>query len=424
MKTSLKWVSSFAKMLIPWKWAGGIDRYRILHEEFLKSLNLVIGYDQLLDIVCAKLREVANSQSICLYLNEPLTGRYLCRRSRGIDRLPNRALSASDNIIKWFNVNRHHLHLDESKDILPFFAERDRSILIDINAMLLIPMVVFDRLTGIVILGRKEDATSYQDREIELLTMLCSQAGLFIEHASIHQLQEHRLKKIRHSDKLASVGELAAGVAHEIRNPLTSIRSSIQYLSNTFDGSRKDLANGIVDEVDRINRIVEGLLSFSKTSEPVLRIVDIESVLCQVITLLDSKMKQNNIELEWTPPETPLSVLADPNQLKQAFLNILMNAVEAMSAGGNLRVVAGPSNSFPGSVEVIVRDNGIGITPPDLTRVFDPFFTTKESGTGLGLSITYGIIHKHNGDIEIESSGGKEPGTTVMVRLPINVGNP
>lgn len=396
-------------------------------EEFLRSIGLIVGLDQLLENFSAKLREILDASNLYVVLFEPITNRYVGRKAKGThpEWLAEFNFSRSDNLIKWLNVNKCALDVVRETEVLNFLSVQEQELLRKTDTVLVIPFIVVNRLTGALFMGRKTNGAVYTSSEIGTLSMLTSQSALAMEHALIYQFQEDKLKKIFHADRLATVGELAAGAAHEIRNPLTSIRSTVQYLQKDLPEERKPLVDGIIEEVDRIDQIIKGLLSFSKSSELHMSVINIEEVLNQTLLLLESELRNHNIDVQKRFDLRNPQITGDASQLKQAFLNILLNSIQAMPEGGKI-VIAMTDNlaqkhvaQKEGIVCVTIRDTGPGIPEKDLLKVFDPFYTTKGTGTGLGLSISYGIVSKHGGEIEIESNTeGPNRGTMVLVRLP------
>ena len=190
-----------------------------------------------------------------------------------------------------------------------------------------------------------------------------------------------------------------------------------------------ELVGELIEEVDRINEIIEGLLSFSKPSKPMTEQMNVKHLLEQTLNLVATTAKKKNIDIPFSF-NSPVYVLkADPSQLKQVFLNIIMNAIQAMEDGGtfsisvDLKQREGLTSQPQHSFHIVFTDTGDGIPKEHIDHIFDPFFTTKKDGTGLGLSISYGIIRQHGGDIEIESRTRKEypknHGTSVSILLPI-----
>lgn len=217
------------------------------------------------------------------------------------------------------------------------------------------------------------------------------------------------------ADRLAAMGELTAGVAHEVRNPLGVIRASVQLLEDAqCDATRiHEAAEVIKQEIDRLDKVIKALLDFGRPSKPTFVAADVEAVLDDVVLFTTRFAKQADVRIEERFSGSLPGVNADPDQLKQVFLNLVTNAVQAMEETGGLIEITTHANG--GFVEVVVSDTGPGIPPDNLGRVFDPFFSTRSDGTGLGLTMVHRIIDDHDGHIEVES--GPE-GTTFRVSLP------
>ena len=224
------------------------------------------------------------------------------------------------------------------------------------------------------------------------------------------------------SEKLASLGELVAGIAHEINNPLTGILVFTSLLSNDakLHPALKNDLETIVRETERCATIVRGLLEFSRESIPQKNWSSLNGIMDAALMLVRHQSMFQDIEIVKDYDESLPDVLADHNQVEQVFVNILLNAGQAMHYGGKLTITSGVTTDG-GSVFVTIADTGSGIPEEILSRIFDPFFTTKENkGTGLGLSISYGIINNHGGTIEVQSTIGW--GTTFTISLPVSSG--
>lgn len=217
------------------------------------------------------------------------------------------------------------------------------------------------------------------------------------------------------ADRLAAMGELTAGVAHEVRNPLGVIRASVQLLEDAqCDPARiREAGDVIKQEIDRLDKVIKALLDFGRPSTPTLVRIDLNEVLQDVILFTTRFAKQSNVRIESDLAAGVSPVLGDPDQLKQVFLNLVTNAVQAMEQGGGSITIRTKTDGD--YVETVVEDSGPGIAPEDLSKVFDPFFTKRAEGTGLGLTIVHRIIDEHDGHIGVESSPG---GTTFTVSLP------
>jgi two-component system sensor histidine kinase HydH len=225
--------------------------------------------------------------------------------------------------------------------------------------------------------------------------------------------------RVRRSERLASLGRLAAGVAHEIRNPLSSIRGFAQYFVKRFHGQPEEegYASVMVKEVDRLNRVITELLDFAGPKEPRREPQSLADIADHALKLLAPDLTARNVAVfrEYEPDLPAVSV--DRDQISQVFLNLLLNAIESMDGGGEIRLALrryGP----PPAVLAAIADTGAGIPADDLEKVFEPFFSRKRKGSGLGLAIVHQIIESHRGEIRVESRQGK--GTTFRIKLPVD----
>jgi two-component system sensor histidine kinase PilS (NtrC family) len=226
-------------------------------------------------------------------------------------------------------------------------------------------------------------------------------------------------EQIRRQERLATVGSLAAGIAHEIRNPLASLSGSIQMLQGELElqGDHKHLMDIVLRETDRLNNIVTEFLDYARPRSNRLEQISLASLLEETITLFrNSREFREDIVIICNIPSA-IIIAGDPQRLRQVFWNLLINAAQAMQNGGTITISAA-SGAGRDADEVTIRifDSGMGIASEHLEHIFDPFFTTKPAGTGLGLAIAYRIIEDHNGTIDVKSEEGK--GTDVVINLP------
>ncbi len=222
------------------------------------------------------------------------------------------------------------------------------------------------------------------------------------------------------TEKLSAIGRLAAGIAHEINNPLTSILINAHLIKEKLqeDSKVKEKLDMVIDETKRCAKIVSGLLEFSRQTPPEMKLISINEVLNKTLMLFESMLLANNIKKEIILDEELSPIMADEGKIKQVITNILLNAIDAMPKSGYIKIRSSLSSDKKYAV-IEIEDTGVGIPKENLDRIFDPFFTTKKSkGTGLGLSISYGIIQQHKGSIEVESEVNK--GTLVRIKLPVN----
>lgn len=236
---------------------------------------------------------------------------------------------------------------------------------------------------------------------------------------SMSEELKYREEQIIQSKKLASIGILTAGIAHELINPINNISMIAQTYAEVYEKlgeeERVELMKKVEAETERMKEIIKNLLDFSKPKEPILMPADINSVIEKSLKLTQNSLNLSNIEVRLLLGEGIPRVFIDQNQIQQVFVNLVTNAVQAMPEGGNLVISTAYENRD--FVKIRISDTGKGIPPEFLPHIFDPFFTTKEGGTGLGLSVSYAIIKKHNGTIDVQSRIGE--GTTFTIELPI-----
>jgi two-component system NtrC family sensor kinase len=241
-----------------------------------------------------------------------------------------------------------------------------------------------------------------------------SHRELQLSHQELEQAQSQLIR----TEKLASLGQLAAGVAHEINNPLGTITIYAHILLKGMDKDdpRREDVELIVNESNRAKEIVQGLLSFARETKLRPGPVNVNDLLEDVLGLVVNQSLFHNIKTRKSLFQGLPTIVADETQLKQVFLNIILNAAQAMEGNGKLSITTTPERK---QIKVKIRDTGPGIPPEVVKNIFSPFFTTKEKGTGLGLAISYGIIERHNGKIDVETALGK--GSAFIVSLPISV---
>lgn len=265
------------------------------------------------------------------------------------------------------------------------------------------------------------DEGPFLQEERNLIDAVAREVGTIIRRRETEDDQFKLREQLIRSEKMAALGQLSAGLAHEIRTPLTSIKIFIQSLEKEIDlnEDRKEDFRIIKKEIDRINENVTRFLNFARPEDPQFQRVNINALMMDTLTLLTTKIKNVGIQLEISLPKDSPPVEGDPKQLSQVFLNLILNAIEAMPKGGvltihsTMKVIPNTQDKF---LQLVIQDTGCGISEKDKPYLFDPFFTTKDAGTGLGLSIVYSILQKHNGQIEVESEMGR--GSSFIVSLP------
>ena len=284
-----------------------------------------------------------------------------------------------------------------------------------------IPLMLREHVVGIIRVFF-DQPRDFSEAELDFLAAIGEQSALAIDKARIIEAQESRYNHlVLHTEKLTALGRMAAGVAHEINNPMGGI---LVYSTMLLDQvPEKDPVHEgleiIVQETVRCKRIIQELLDFSRERPPQKKMADLNVVMEKSLSILDNEFRIRHIQMEKDlSPHLPM-VFLDVNQIQQVFMNLLINAVEALQDQGRISISTrlGPEGEF---VLVEIADNGCGIPAENLSRIFEPFFSTKEKGTGLGLSVSFGIIENHQGRIEVSSLPGS--GTRFSINLPVHPG--
>jgi two-component system, NtrC family, sensor kinase len=411
------------------RWSAGrnLSETDQIIQDFNRSIALIADTDALITSIVARINELFGTDRVILlhtYLDSDLFSLvfslgYNAEALRGVH------LTRRDRLAKWLLTNETALIVDRDQGVLTYLSGAERQMLERLDVRVCVPLLALNRLTGMMLLSSTRKGWSLSEEDLKLLLLLINQASIAYESAYLSEIQRDRMRRLYRAERLATVGQLAASVAHEIRNPLTAIRSTIQYLQHGFDDSnpKHALVKGVISEVDRIDRTLDGLLSLTRRTEFMPGKLSLVNLIGQALLLTRTQAQGQSIEILLDEPPQDVYVMADEPQLKQLVLNLVMNAIQAMPDGGRLQIDFGAeyeSLESPGGQDyavVSIADTGCGIPTENLDKIFDPFFTTKPGGTGLGLSTCYAIVQQHGGDLEISSR--ENIGTKVSVRLPL-----
>jgi two-component system NtrC family sensor kinase len=287
-----------------------------------------------------------------------------------------------------------------------------------IRMMLDVPLAIGDQLLGLIRIYLEKER-EFADSELDFIIMIAEQCAGIIERVKLLENQAaHFTHLAAHVDKMSSLGRMAAGIAHEINNPLAGI---LLYSSNmrkkvSADGPLEKGLQIIINETKRCKTIIQGLLNFARETEPNKIDTDINEIMKSALGIAENEFRLKHVHIDTQLSKSMVKTPLDKNQLLQVFLNILLNALEAVGDNSRIRVQS-HVNSKQEKIVVEIADNGCGIAPSDIQKIFDPFFSTKSNGTGLGLAVSYGIIKSHEGDIRAYSELGK--GTRFVIEVPI-----
>jgi signal transduction histidine kinase len=256
----------------------------------------------------------------------------------------------------------------------------------------------------------------FDESDVRLLTLLANQSAIAIENARLHQDEMEARERLRQSEKLAALGKLSAGLAHELRNPLNTVSMLIYAMRRELPADEPISADLhiVQDELQRMSLLIEQFLEFARPRPPHFQRERLDEIMAETLLLIEPEARSRRVMIckEWEKRLPQIWI--DGVQIKQVFLNLLLNAMQAMPNGGRITVRIHVSG---GSILTAIHDEGPGIPPEVRANLFQPFFTTKQGGTGLGLSISQRIVEGHNGRLRILSQPGS--GATVIVRLPL-----
>lgn len=401
------------------------DLYTIF--EISRNFNTVLDYHALLDsFIFSTLAQVGASKA-AIYIAQNISDKtYILEKRKGSGSFPDDKLSfqSGTSLMNYITgVNRPSL----TYELIDNLADNDERLILDyFSPGMLIPMVYQDKLIGIMLVGDKVSGREFNNDDIEFMSILSNQISVSIENTRLYDAERLASRQLRetqeqllHTERLAALGEMSAKVAHEINNPLGIIKNYLTLISKEVKG-KKDAEKYLAvvsEEINRIAMIVRELLDFYRPIEVDEEPINIPKLLNKVLKLMKRQFESAGIECLMIFPDIDPEIKGSAENLKQVFLNIVINAYDAMSKGGTLKVTVVVEEN---ELIIFFCDNGPGIPIEIAPRIFEPFFTTKEfgKGTGLGLSVCYGIIKNHGGQISFKNLN---PGGCFKISLPYKV---
>jgi signal transduction histidine kinase len=399
------------------------------------SHALIANFDlpPLLDLIVSTAIEVTDADRASVMLLDSEEGVLTIKAAKGIDEdlVQSTRVKLGEGIAGRVARTGRPLLLRRSARTPDLDSLRNRDD--QISSAISVPLRIEERIVGTLNVNESSRHSEFGEEDLRTLTLFADQAALALEKAQLYRDSQRQLEKLLsvldelgrtqaqlvHSEKLASLGVLAGGVAHEINNPLMVIlgRTELMLMDQGLDERAQQSLETISHETERIARIVEGLLTFARKSrQERIENIDVNEILRRTLMLSEHQLTIGNVQVKKElAPDLP-TIQANSGQLQQVLMNLIINAHHAMPDGGELTVRTG---SCPNErVFVEIQDTGCGISADDVNRIFDPFFTTKDEGkgTGLGLAVSRNIVETHGGEIGVESIVGA--GTTFRVILP------
>ena len=407
------------------------------------TLNVHQIYASLLDII---FKELHQADAASIHTAEQPDGPLVCKahRERGN---PSAAGPAP------FSCSMSQFAMRERKAVLTFdaltddqFNPADSIAAFQIRSAMCAPLLSANKILGVLQVHTLAPANKFDRDDLRLLTAFALQAGVALDNSMLyermasdksqilaaHEQLQRANETLIHSEKLAAVGRLAAGIIHDIKNPLTVILSHSEIMEDALaqdhDKTEKSLIMEGLAEIKKgvlhCNEVINSLLQFARQTKPSTALLDVNALLQETMLFVSHEAKKQQVSIDVSLQDNLPKIMADAGQIKQVFLNIIINAIQAVAQKkGTLRITTRTTNeSSTNKLEIIFADDGSGMTEDVKRRLFEPFFTTKQQteqpgGSGLGLAISYGIIQNHGGSIQVNSSHGK--GTTFTISLPL-----
>jgi len=395
--------------------------------EISRTVTSSLDLDEVLVATMQGIQEILHVEAGSLVLVDEETGELVFRRTLSPEQgwITGRTLQPGQGVVGHVvATGQPYMANDVSTSDLSLPRVNGENSLIP-RAVLVVPLIIRDRIIGAIELINKL-GSAFIDADLDLLQTMAGSVAVAVENAQLyaeladftHELERSQAQLVQ-AEKMAAIGRLASSIAHEINNPLQAIHNSLHLamMEKLPEEKRSEYVGLGQKEVERLIEIVQRMLDFYRPSKGGVVQTDVKKVLKDVLVIAGKRLQHGRIRVYTRLADNLPPVPAIPDQLAQVFLNIMINSIDAMPEGGDLRI--GTLLTEDGEwVLVAFRDSGPGLTPEQISNIFEPFYTTKPSGTGLGLAISYGIVERHGGTIEVSSK--PDQGATFLVRLPVH----
>ena len=391
-------------------------KYFLAFRDIIRTMHAQEHLDDVLLLLVKKISEVLDAKGTLLRLCNPETDQYEVQAAYGIgEKYLSKGPVCKDKIFVNPDSGSQVLQITDIWNA-PRVEYPQQAWDEGIRMILDVPLSIHKEMFGMIRIYLHE-IREFSDDQLDFLLTIAEQCTCIIERVRLYENQRsHYFHMAAQLEKMSSLGRMAAGIAHEINNPLTGIMLfSSSLIKKTEPGDQfQEGLQIIIDETTRCKHIVEGLIEFSRNRAPAKKLHNLNDIVESSITILKNEFQLHYIKIHKKLSKDLRPILLDQNQLEQVFINLLINALQATGEKGTITLETGETplrHAF-----VSVTDDGIGINKDQMKTIFDPFFTTKSEGTGLGLAICHNIVHNHGGDIQVTSKIGE--GTTFVVSFP------
>jgi PAS domain S-box-containing protein len=389
-----------------------------------QAMSSTLDFQLVLNQVIEEVRNLLNAEGASIALRDPANAElvFVAAAGLGAQELVGARIPVNTGIAGWVVRERQSALVHDTQNDPRFWNAIDKKTGATTRSLVAVPLKYKGSMWGVIEAINRADG-QFDQLDVEMLQVLANSAAIAIENARLYEaekelrrLVEQSQLQLAESEKLAATGRLAATLAHEINNPLQAISNTMQLMLN-FEleaDERRECVQLASTEVERLAGIVSRTLDFARRPQAEMKPASLNEIVENVLALTGKYLQHRHIALEQdlTPGLQPIR--ANPDELAQVFLNLVLNAVDAMPESGTLRVTTGSAEGR--FLTAAFSDTGCGIPPENLERIFEPFFSTKPDGTGLGLSVSAGVVSRHGGKIEVRSQINQ--GTTFIVRLP------
>ena len=393
------------------------DRYlfRLKFFEFTRTILVILDLQTLLQATVDFISQALVVEKVGIWIFDGESDSYRMLSQKGFPA--ERSFSKENPFIDYLKKSGRAVELEYIKNIRPLQPEIQE--MMATRSSLVIPLQWGDWMLSFLLVGDKQNGKNFTIMEIEALETLAPAMAMAISRALLYQNLKKKDHQMMQSEKLAALGEMAASFVHGIRNPLNIILGSAETLKKKVaEPVQGEMIQFIREESERINNMLSSFLDFAKPRPPAFQEVDLKDILERTAEFLSIPARERQVQILQEYPKGRILMYVDPEQIREALVNLELNALEAMPRGGTLRI----SLAQKESQDIIIRisDTGMGIRRGTESKIFDPFFTTKDQGTGLGLSIVHSVVKNHGGTISAVSNDGG--GTTFILALPMPKG--
>jgi signal transduction histidine kinase len=423
LMTSLPRLLPRAERMMQERMFGKRYGYQDTLANVVKGLSRLSTIEDVLNTVATTVHSQIQVSRVIIFMQDVLTGNYKLRAESGLgpeDDADALELKEDAGIVKWLSGNTDTLVREEmARRVAPGLRQHLETELDRLKVNVCVPMILDNRLVGLIGLGEKLSRDMFFISDLRLLETLATEVALAVKYRRMED-------EVSRQNRLVELGTIAAGVAHEIRNPLASIKTFAQLMPERMDDPefKNEFSKLVLKDVDRITKVIESMLAFARPAQVTIGEYPANDLVEEAILLVQPRLKSKRIELTREFHGNPV-IKVDKHQILQVLVNLLSNAADALHEQGKIRVatglsqrnLAGDGSGKQNYAVIEVSDNGPGIPSSVRGRLFDPFFTTKKEGTGLGLSISQKIARDHGGAITVSSVEGK--GTSFQVNLPM-----